>query len=257
MSGNRSGGRRDRGVTIALTVRRAAVVLAAGAVALVSAAGPALAHVEADAAPARALATDALLAVTAEAESDDAGITGVRIQLPSGLVPADLTLASGPAGWKLTGSAAVVDVKGPALPVGRSLRLGLRVRQLPAGSQLVLKTIQSYSDGRRDDWIEVPSASVPDPDQPAPVVRLQAAAPGATPLPRATTPAPAAPTATAAAPTTAAPTSSAPAVAEAAAGDDTGSGAAWLLGGVLIGVVLLGGIVLAASRKGAEDSSAR
>jgi hypothetical protein len=147
-----------------------------------------------------------------------------------------------------------VDVKGPALPVGRSLRLGLRVRQLPAGSQLVLKTIQSYSDGQQDAWIEVPSTSVPDPDQPAPVVRLQAAAPGATPLPRATPPAP-----TTAAPTTtaAAPTSSAPAVAEPAADDDNGSGAAWLMGGVLIGVLLLGGIVFAASRKGAKDRSAR
>ncbi|HEY6748775.1 MAG TPA: DUF1775 domain-containing protein [Mycobacteriales bacterium] len=237
-------------VMIAPTVRRAAVVLAAGAAAVVSAAGPALAHVEVEAAPPRALATGAVLTMTAEAESDDAGITGVRIQLPSGLVPADLTLASGPAGWKLTGSATVVDVTGPALPVGRSLRLGLRVRQLPAASQLVLKTIQSYSDGRQDAWIEVPSASVPDPDQPAPVVRLQAAAPGATPVPRATTPAPA-PTTTPATPSAAA-TSSAPAVAPAAADDDTGNGAAWLFGGVLIGVVLLGGIVFAASRKAAR-----
>lgn len=245
-------GTTSRGVRIAPTVRRAAVVLAAGAAALVSAAGPALAHVEVDAAPARALAADALLTMTAEAESNDAGITGVRIQLPSGLVPADLTLASGPAGWKLTGSAAVVDVKGPALPVGRSLKLGLRVRQLPAGSQLVLKTIQSYSDGQQDAWIDVPSTSVPDPDQPAPVVRLQAAAPGATPLPRATTPAPTTAAPTTAAPTTAAPTSSAPAAAGPAAGDDSGNGAAWLLGGVLIGVVLLGGIVFAASRKAAS-----
>jgi uncharacterized protein YcnI len=246
------------GVTIAPTVRRAAVVLLAGAAAVLTAAGPALAHVEVEAAPSRALATDALLTMTAEAESRTAGITGVRIQLPSGLVPADLRLASGPTGWTLTGSAAVVEVTGPALPVGRSLRLGLRVRQLPAGSQLVLKTIQSYADGKQDAWIEVPSDSVPDPDQPAPVVRLQAAAPGATPLPRATAPAPttAAPTTTAA-PSTPAPTSSAPAVAEAAADDENGSGAAWLFGGVLIGVVLLGGIVFAASRKAGKDGSAR
>jgi uncharacterized protein YcnI len=261
--GNRSRSWDDLGVvTIAPTVRRAAVVLVAGAAAVLTAAGPALAHVEVDAAPARALAPDALLTMTAEAESTSAGINGVRIQLPSGLLPGDLTLASGPTGWKLTGSAAVVDVKGPALPVGRSLVLGLRVRQLPAGAQLVLKTIQSYGDGKTDAWIEVPSTSVPDPDQPAPVVKLQAAAPGATPIPRATAPAPttaAAPTTatpTTAAPTTAAPTSSAPAVAEPASDGDNGSGAAWLLGGVLIGVVLLGGIVFAASRKAAKSGSA-
>jgi uncharacterized protein YcnI len=245
-------------VTIAPTVRRAAVVLGVGAAAVLTAAGPALAHVEVDATPSRALATDALLTMTAEAESSSAGISGVRIQLPAGLLPADLTLASGPAGWKLTGSAAVVDVRGPALPVGRSLKLGLRVRQLPAGSQLVLKTVQSYADGKQDPWIDVPSDSVPDPDQPAPVVKLQAAAPGATPVPRAATPAPAtAAPSTPAAPTTVAPTSSAPAVAEPAADDEDGSGAAWLLGGVLIGVVLLGGIVFAASRKAAKSGSTR
>jgi uncharacterized protein YcnI len=239
-------------VTIAPTVRRCAVVLAAGAAVLVVAAGPALAHVEVQAAPARALATDVLLSMTAEAESRTAGIVGVRIQLPAGLVPTDLRLASGPSGWRLTGSGDVVSVRGAALPVGRSLRLGIRVRQLPAGQQLVLKTVQSYADGRQDAWIEVPSTSVPDPDQPAPVVRLQAAAPGATPVPRATTPAPttAAPTTTA--PTTAAPSTTAvapPSPAAAEADDGGGSGVGWLFGGVLIGVVLLGGIVLAARWK--------
>jgi uncharacterized protein YcnI len=244
-------------VPIAPTVRRCAVVLAAGATVLVVAAGPALAHVEVQAAPARALATDVLLSMTAEAESRTAGIVGVRIQLPAGLVPTDLRLASGPSGWRLTGSGSVVTVRGAALPVGRSLRLGIRVRQLPAGEQLVLKTVQSYADGRQDAWIEVPSTSVPDPDQPAPVVRLQAAAPGATPVPRATRPAPT--TATTAAPPTTAPTTtatraaptavapSAPAAAE--ADDGGGSGVGWLFGGVLIGVVLLGGIVLAARWK--------
>jgi hypothetical protein len=238
-------------VTIAPTVRRCAVVLAAGAAVLVSAAGPALAHVEVEAAPARALATDALLTMTAEAESATAGIAGVRIQLPPGLIATDLRLASGPSGWRLTGSGNVVTVRGPALPVGRSLRLGIRVRQLPAAEQLVLKTVQSYADGQQDAWIELPSTSVPDPDQPAPVVRLQAAAPGATPVPRATTPAPTTAAPTSAAPTTsAAPSTVAASSAAAAEADDgRGSDVGWLYGGVLIGLVLLGGLVLAARRK--------
>ena len=166
------------------TARRLAVVSTAAGIVVVLAAGPALAHVEVEAAPARALATDALLSLTAEAESGTAGISGLRIQLPPGLVPADLRLASGPAGWRLAGSGGVVTVRGPALPVGRSLELGIRVRQLPDDRQLVLKTIQSYSDGKQDAWIELPSASVPVPDQPAPIVRLQPAAPGATAVPR-------------------------------------------------------------------------
>lgn len=226
------------------TARRLAVVCTAAGLAVVLAAGPALAHVEVEATPARALATDALLSLTAEAESGTAGISGLRIQLPAGLVPADLRLASGPAGWRLTGTAGVVTVSGPALPVGRSLRLGIRVRQLPDDRQLVLKTIQSYTDGKQDAWIELPTASVPEPEQPAPIVRLQAAAPGATAVPRAA-PATAVPSTTpASAPTPR--TSGAAPVADPA---EDGSVAVWMFGGVLAGIAVLGVIVLAARRR--------
>ena len=226
------------------TARRLAVVCTAAGLAVVLAAGPALAHVEVEATPARALATDALLSLTAEAESGTAGISGLRIQLPAGLVPADLRLASGPAGWRLTGTAGVVTVSGPALPVGRSLRLGIRVRQLPDDRQLVLKTIQSYTDGKQDAWIELPTASVPEPEQPAPIVRLQAAAPGATAVPRAA-PATAVPSTTpASAPTPR--TSGAAPVADPA---EDGSVAVWMFGGVLAGIAALGVIVLAARRR--------
>jgi len=226
------------------TARRLAVVCTAAGLTAVLAAGPALAHVEAEAIPARALATDALLSLTAEAESGTAGISGLRIQLPAGLVPADLRLASGPAGWRLTGTAGVVTVSGPALPVGRSLRLGIRVRQLPDDRQLVLKTIQSYTDGKQDAWIELPTASVPEPEQPAPIVRLQAAAPGATAVPRAA-PATAVPSTTpASAPTPR--TSGAAPVADPA---EDGSVAVWMFGGVLAGIAALGVIVLAARRR--------
>jgi len=233
----------DLGVVTA-TARRLAVVCTAAGLAVVLAAGPALAHVEVEATPARALATDALLSLTAEAESGTAGISGLRIQLPAGLVPADLRLASGPAGWRLTGTAGVVTVSGPALPVGRSLRLGIRVRQLPDDRQLVLKTIQSYTDGKQDAWIELPTASVPEPEQPAPIVRLQAAAPGATAVPRAA-PATAVPSTTpASAPTPR--TSGAAPVADPA---EDGSVAVWMFGGVLAGIAVLGVIVVAARRR--------
>jgi uncharacterized protein YcnI len=236
------------------TILRALVPVAAGAL-VVLGADPALAHVEVEAAPARALATNATLSMTAEAESQTAGITGVRIQLPAGLQPADLRLAAGPGGWRLTGSGAVVTVSGPALPVGRDLALRLTVRQMPAGDRLVLKTVQTYADGTRDSWIEVPTAAVPDPDQPAPIVTLQAAAPGATPLPRAVPTRAPGPPATAAGtpgPASNTPTSAPPSSGQTPAADSTddgGSGAGWLFGGVLVGLVLLGGVVIAARRK--------
>jgi uncharacterized protein YcnI len=231
------------------SARRLAVVSTVAGIAVVFAAGPALAHVEVEAAPARALATNALLTLSAEAESGTAGISGLRIQLPAGLVRGDLRLASGPAGWRLAGSGDVVTASGPALPVGRSLELGIRVRQLPDDRQLVLKTIQSYTDGKRDAWIELPSASVPEPDQPAPIVRLQAAAPGATAVPR-TTPTTPAPTTSAAVPTTSpASTPRSSGAAPAAGVADDGSNAVWMFGGVLAGIAVLGAVVVAARRR--------
>lgn len=225
-----------------LSVRRWAVVLAAGAAAAVGVAGPAYAHVEVEAEPSRALAAGAVIRMTAEAESSTAGITGVRIQLPAGLVTGDFRLASGPAGWRLSGANQVLEARGPALPVGRSLRLALRVRQLPAARRVVLKTVQSYADGRQDSWIEVPAAGAPEPDAPAPVLRLAPAAPGATAVPGAT---PAPPTtAPGPAPTTAAVPAPAASPASAPA-QDGGSNAVWLFAGAGIGALFLGGAVLA------------
>lgn len=230
-------------------IRRLAVAMAAAAAVLAGLAGSAAAHVEVEAEPARALATGAVITMTAEAESATAGITGVRIQLPAGLRPADFRLVSGPAGWRLGSGQQVLEVRGPALAVGRNLRLGLRVRQLPAGRQVVLKTVQSYRDGRQDSWIEVPAAGAPEPDSPAPVLRLAPAAAGATPLPRETS----APPPTTAAPTTAAPTTAPTTAAPnpAAPPDDSGdSNAVWLFAGAGVGALLLGGVVLAARRRG-------
>ena len=220
--------------------------MAAGAAVLAGVAGTALAHVEVEAQPARALATAAVLTMTAEAESSGAGIAGVRIQLPAGLVPADFTLASGPAGWRASGTGQVLDVRGPALPVGRGLRLSLRVRQLPAARQVVLKTIQSYSDGRQDSWIEVRQPGGPEPDFPAPVLRLAAAAPGATPVPR-ETPSPS-PTASSPAATSDAPTASPTASPSPAAAGGGGFNVVWMFAGAGIGALILGGVVLAARR---------
>ena len=237
-----------------LIIRRCAVVLAAGAAVLTGLAGSAAAHVEVEVEPARALATGAVLTMNAEAESSTAGITGVRIQLPAGLLPADFTLVSGPAGWRASGAQQVLQVRGSALPVGRALRLTLRVRQLPAARQVVLKTVQSYSDGRQDSWIEVPAAGAPEPDAPAPVLRLAPAAAGATPLPRAT---PSTPAPTTAAPTTAAPTTAPSSAAPSPAGaqdDSGGSNVIWLFVGAGIGAVLLGGVVLAARRVGRREA---
>ena len=89
---------------------------------------------------------------------------------------------------------------GTALPAGEDTTYAIRIAQLPAVRSLAFKSIQSYSDGRQDSWIELPAAGGGEPDMPAPVLTLAPAA--------------AAPTTTAApttAPPTTAPATSAPA----------------------------------------------
>lgn len=163
-------------------------MLAAGAAsALLVTAGPASAHVEVSADKAVAGAQDAALTFVAESESTTAGITALRVVLPAGIAPADVAWVSGPPGWTLKAAGDGYTVSGPAVPAGRDATYAVRIRQLPTDArQLVFKTLQTYSDGRVDRWIEEPQAGAV-PENPAPVLTL-AAAPA--PSGAASTPAP-------------------------------------------------------------------
>jgi hypothetical protein len=226
------------------TLRRS---LAAGvlAAALVGAApGVAAAHVEVSAPGATAGAGPVTLTFSAESEAPT-GIVALRTQLPAGLVPADVTLASGPAGWTLTPTADGFEVGGPALPAGADAEYAVTLARLPAGvPELVFKTLQHYADGREDAWIEVPAAGAPEPERPAPVLSVApgAPAPAATAAPAPQTTAPPAAPATAAAPATT------PAAVPA---DDGGVSGGWLAGlGVLAAAAVAAGLWFRRSRAG-------
>jgi len=209
----------------------AGVLLGIGACVLVAA--PAYAHTEVEIEPARAGAANARVTITAEAESNDAGIRAVQVFLPDGIAPADVTLLSAPSGWKLTTGADNYTVAGRALPVGTDARHRIRVRRLPTDPVIYFKVLVTYSDGQVDRWIELPSGANPDPDNPAPSVRL-AGGVGRTPTPPPTTaPAPT----TAAAPPTAAAVSPSPASADASGGGN----------GLLIGLIVAALAVAAAT----------
>ncbi|GAA0682517.1 YcnI family protein [Kitasatospora atroaurantiaca] len=150
----------------------------AGAVAL---AGPAFAHVEVESDTARALAVNAVVAFDAEGESATAGISQIRVALPAGIAPADVTLAEGPQGWSLTAASDGYTVAGPALAPGKSAEYKIKVRQLPDAKELAFKSLVTYTDGQVDRWIELPQGGS-KPEHPAPVLKLTAAAPGAAPL---------------------------------------------------------------------------
>jgi uncharacterized protein YcnI len=157
-------------------------VVSATAVALTLAlASPAGAHAEVEASEPQALAENVVLTFTCEAESSSAGFTDVRVILPEGIAPADITLDEAPEGWKLTATEDGYTVAGPKLAVGTDAVHKVTVRQLPDAESLAFKTIDTYSDGEVSRWIELPNGGQ-ELEQPAPVLELQAAAPGAEPL---------------------------------------------------------------------------
>lgn len=162
------------------SIRRAFLCLATAAGAVLLGAGPAAAHVEVEADRAQALAEDVTLTFNAESESDKAGITSLRVVLPKGIAPADVAYEDGPEGWTFATAADGYTVKGPAVAVGADAEYSVRVRQLPDVRELAFKTLQGYGDGRVDRWIELGASSDHGHGNSAPVLKLEAAAPGAT-----------------------------------------------------------------------------
>ncbi|MEV7891867.1 DUF1775 domain-containing protein [Streptomyces sp. NPDC002817] len=158
--------------------RAAGRLAAAGAAALTTVltlAGPASAHAEVEADTPRPLARNVTLTFVSEAESDSAGFKQVRVVLPDGIAPGDVTLADAPRGWKLRTAADGYTVAGPVLGTGVDAEHKVRVRQLPDAGQLVFKTVETYGDGEISRWIELPTGGA-QPEQPAPVLKLQRAA---------------------------------------------------------------------------------
>jgi uncharacterized protein YcnI len=161
--------------------RRLGVLTAAAFALAVAGAGPAAAHTEVEAEGARALDQNVELTFLAESESSAAGITKLEVILPEGLVPADITYKEGPDGWKFTPTGRGYTVSGAKLAVGEDAEYVVTVRQLPDAKSLVFKTLQSYSDGKVDRWIELEESEGDGHGHghPAPRLDLKAAAPGA------------------------------------------------------------------------------
>ena len=165
---------------MSLRPRRRATVAVAVLIAMVTAlvlASPASAHVEVSADNPQAGARNVTVTFTGEAESTTGGIASEQVILPAGIAAPDVRLAKAPAGWTLTATADGFTVAGAALPVGDDAVFSITITQLPANAtELVFKTLETYSDGEVSRWIEVPEAGKPEPDNPAPVLKLTPAA---------------------------------------------------------------------------------
>ncbi|MGP4002211.1 DUF1775 domain-containing protein [Streptomyces sp. 8N706] len=163
------------------SVRRLAAVTAILLSSAVALAAPASAHVEVSAEDARALAKNVTLTFNAESESSSAGITKLQVFLPDGIAPEDITYGEGPKGWKMARGDDGYTVSGPAVSAGQDAEYSVTVRQLPETDSLAFKTLQSYSDGRVDRWIELKKSSGHGHGNSAPALELKPAAPGAKP----------------------------------------------------------------------------
>lgn len=136
-------------------------------------AAPAWAHIEVEAQPASPGAADAVLKFTAESESKTAGITRLEILADPAIAADQITLVESPAAWNMgTSTQGGFVVEGPALPAGQDAKLSVKVTQLPNALQVVFKTLQSYSDGRIDRWIELAGPDGQEPEKPAPIIEL-------------------------------------------------------------------------------------
>jgi hypothetical protein len=221
---------------LAQPTRLAVAVLLAACLLLVGA-RPAAAHVEATVSPgAQAGAGPVTVAFAAEAESPSAGIASVKTQLPAGMPPQDVSLATGPSGWALTPTPDGFEVGGAPLQPGTDADFTISIRQLPADrTELPFKTLVRYTDGTEDAWIEEPTPDNPDPEDPAPIITVApAAAPTSAAAP---SPTPATSSAATTAPTT---------TPQAQESDDEGTPTWLIVLGVLAAVaVLAGGLFLA------------
>ena len=161
--------------------RRVAVTTAVALGLVLVGAGPASAHVEATAEGAQAGTGPVTVTFSAAAESTSAGIVSVKTQLPEGVLPEWVSLASGPAGWTLAPTADGYEIGGPDIGPGVDLEFAVTIGKLPLDiTELPFKTLVRYSDGREDAWIELPSASNPEPEMPAPTIAVAPAPPGTT-----------------------------------------------------------------------------
>ncbi|MGF1432573.1 YcnI family protein [Kitasatospora sp. LaBMicrA B282] len=194
--------------------RRAAAVAALAGAAVLLIAGPASAHVTVQPGTVSKDATDQTFAFRVPNEDDTASTTQVEVDFPTDH-PIPSALVAPVPGWtdkitttKLTtpihtDDGDITEVVSQIVWTGGQITPGhyqdftVDFGALPDGTdQVVFKALQTYSNGNVVRWIDVQKPGQPEPEHPAPVLKLTDAAPAG--APSGTPSAPAASTSTAA-----------------------------------------------------------
>jgi uncharacterized protein YcnI len=235
---------------------RAGAVTATAAALLLAVAGPASAHVTVNP-NAATQGGYTKIAFRVPNETDSTDTTKLEVNLPADTPIASVSLKP-LQGWTATAvkSKLATPIKtddgevteaitkitwtagaGAAIKPGQFQEFEVSLGPLPDTDQVVFKALQTYSDGTVVRWIDEPAADGSEPEHPAPVLKLAAAA--------ASTDAPAA---------SGAPTVAAVAAADTSNDSGDGNGTGW---GIAALVVALAGLVLGllAYRKAAQRQS--
>jgi uncharacterized protein YcnI len=152
------------------------LTLPAAATMLLLAAGSAWAHVHVDADHAEAGATNVTLTFHVPNEELSAQTTGLRVFLPTDHPLAGVTAAP-QNGWIPQISASEITWSGGSISGTDTMQFRVGVAQLPTDvSSLTFKAIQTYSNGDVVSWIETAAPGSAEPEHPAAVLALGAAA---------------------------------------------------------------------------------
>ncbi|SCK21744.1 Uncharacterized protein YcnI [Streptomyces sp. WMMB 714] len=173
--------------------RRLATVGALAATSVVLCAGPALAHVSVDPEEAEQ-GGYSVVNFKVPNERDDAATTKVEVNLPTDHPLASVMPQPVP-GWdvkvtkskldkpiemhgeKITEAATKITWSGGKIGKGEFQQFPVSMGELPKDAdQVVFKALQTYDDDEVVRWIEEPKEGEPEPENPAPVLKLAPAA---------------------------------------------------------------------------------
>jgi periplasmic copper chaperone A len=177
-----------------MPIRRTAAVIILAAAVVVAVAPAALAHVTVDPeqAPQGGFAT---LTFHVPTERDDASTVKVEVKIPQDHPIASVSVQPKP-GWTyqitttklatpvttddgatITDAVSQITWQGGAIKPGEFDEFSVALGPLPdSEDSLLFPAIQTYSDGQEVAWIETSAPGQPEPDHPAPELKLTAAA---------------------------------------------------------------------------------
>ena len=174
-------------------LHRALMVGALTAVGLLTSAGAAFAHVTIHPDSYPQGATDGTITFRVPNEEDNAGTVKVDVVFPTDH-PIPSVLVQPPTGWTaqtktttlrtpiktddgdITTAVSEIIWTGGKIAPGQYQDFTVAFGQLPTGTnQLVFKALQTYSDGKTVRWIEQQQPGQPEPEDPAPTLKLATA----------------------------------------------------------------------------------